>query len=97
MFLWNELLPGIFGLPVINYLQAIGLFLLTRILFSGIGHGAHHHFGHKNLLQKKWLSMSKAEQEAFAKRHGHKIDDLNNIVQGMGGNDNIKVEEKKEE
>jgi hypothetical protein len=32
MFLWNALLPGIFGLPFINYWQAAGLLLLARIL-----------------------------------------------------------------
>ena len=33
--LWNWLMPTIFGLPVINYWQALGLLLLSKILFSG--------------------------------------------------------------
>jgi hypothetical protein len=71
MFLWNELLPGIFGLPAINYWQAAGLLILTRILFGGLGGGAHGVFGHRNLFLDKWGSMSREEREAFIKRHGH--------------------------
>lgn len=30
MWLWNGLLPVIFGLPTITFLQALGLFCLSR-------------------------------------------------------------------
>jgi len=30
--LWNWLMPGLFGWPVIGFWQALGLLLLTRIL-----------------------------------------------------------------
>jgi len=33
--LWNTLMPVIFGLPTITYWQAIGLLLLSHILFHG--------------------------------------------------------------
>jgi hypothetical protein len=33
-FLWNSLMPTLFGLEQISWLQAVGLFLLTRLLFS---------------------------------------------------------------
>lgn len=33
--LWNWLMPGIFGLPQINILQALGLSLLSGCLFGG--------------------------------------------------------------
>ena len=33
MLLWNWLIPEIFGLPIINFWQAIGLNLLSTILF----------------------------------------------------------------
>jgi hypothetical protein len=39
MFLWDSLLADIFGLPALNYWQALGIFALSRILFSGIGGG----------------------------------------------------------
>ncbi len=34
MILWNWLAPAVFGLREINYAQAVGLILLTRILFG---------------------------------------------------------------
>jgi hypothetical protein len=74
MFLWNALLPEIFGLPVINYLQAAGLLLLARIIFGGygeIGRGMARGFhGRKNPFHDKWHSMSEEERNAFIKRHG---------------------------
>lgn len=37
-WLWNALMAGLFGLPMIGYWQAIGLFLLAKFFF-GFGHG----------------------------------------------------------
>ena len=69
MFLWNALLPGIFGLPAINYWQAVGLLALCRILFGGMGrwHGIDRH---KNPLHDRWHNMSEEERNAFIKRRG---------------------------
>ena len=39
MWLWNGLLPELFGLPVITYWQGVGLFILAKILFGGMGCG----------------------------------------------------------
>jgi len=41
MWLWNWLLPGLFGIAVIGYWQAFGLVILARILFGGILPGFH--------------------------------------------------------
>ena len=42
-FLWNRLMPGLFHLPLLTWLQSIGLVLLARLL---VGHmGPHHHRG----------------------------------------------------
>ena len=42
MWLWNWLMPAIFGLPVITFWQAVGLLVLSHLLFkshtSGPGH-----------------------------------------------------------
>ncbi len=35
MSLWNALLPPILGVPVISFWQALGLLVLSRILFGG--------------------------------------------------------------
>jgi hypothetical protein len=73
MTLWNVLLPEIFSLPVINFWQAAGLVILTRLLF-GFGH----HSGRKNWsgprmdrdLKSKIKNMSPEEKrEFFRKMH----------------------------
>ena len=35
MFLWNELLPEIVGVKAISYWQAMGILILSKILFGG--------------------------------------------------------------
>ena len=37
MYLWNWLMPAIFGLGIITFWQAIGLGLLSKLLFGGFG------------------------------------------------------------
>jgi len=75
MFLWNVLMPEIFGLPVLNYWQTAGLVVLARILFGGLGPG---HFGalgvrggfHQgNPFREKWLNMSEDERVEFVRNH----------------------------
>lgn len=42
MWLWNWLMPMIFGLPTLTYWQAVGLFILLKILIGGCGGKGHH-------------------------------------------------------
>lgn len=37
MWLWNGMLPDMFGFPEIGYWRAVGLLLLSSILFNRIG------------------------------------------------------------
>lgn len=48
MFLWNHLLPEIFGIKSVTFWQAAGLLVLCRLLFGrfGPGHHGHHHHQH---------------------------------------------------
>jgi len=39
MWLWNWLVPGLFHGPVLGFWQTLGLLILSKILFSGIGGG----------------------------------------------------------
>ena len=39
MWLWNWLMPELFGLPLITYWQGVGLFILLKILLGGCGGG----------------------------------------------------------
>ena len=41
MWLWNWLVPELFNGPVVTYWQTLGLLVLSKILFSGIGKGGH--------------------------------------------------------
>lgn len=42
MWLWNVLLPPLFGFATITYWQAVGLVILARLLFGFNGHADAH-------------------------------------------------------
>jgi hypothetical protein len=48
MWLWNWLMPALFGLPAITFWQAVGLLVLSHLLFKshGPGHGHREKKGH---------------------------------------------------
>ena len=71
MLLWNALLPNIFGIACINFWQALGLLVLGRILFSGIGGGSpmHMHGDRKNFIREKWMKMTPEERREFFRNH----------------------------
>lgn len=69
MLLWNWLLPPIFGLPAINFWQALGLLLLSKILFSGLGGKKWGGAGEwKQRYYQKMSHMSPDERERFKAR-----------------------------
>ena len=63
--LWNWLLPPLMGVRAITFVQAIGLLVLSRILFGGF----HRHGGGgrrwKRGLEERWNAMSADERESF--------------------------------
>jgi hypothetical protein len=65
LILWNLLMPAIFGLPAINYFQAIGLLILSKIIFSGFGrkHGPR---GSREYWRKRFEEREKAANEPAA-------------------------------
>lgn len=68
MLLWNWLVPDLFNGPTINFWQALGLLLLSKILLSGFG-GKGGHGGHwKQKYANKLASMSPEERERFKNR-----------------------------
>ena len=80
MLLWNWLVPALFGGPLLTFWQALGLLILSKILFSGIGrrghpgrHGPHEPFWKKR-LKDKWERMSPEQREKFKARFKHRCD-----------------------
>lgn len=68
MLLWNAILPEILHTPQINYWQALGLFVLSRILFGGF------HFRKpynrrppfmNAQFKEKFMNMSDEERQQF--------------------------------
>jgi hypothetical protein len=71
MLLWNWLVPSLFHGPEIRFLQALGLLLLSKILFSGWGGHRWRHAGGppwRQRLHDKWSSMTPEERERFKSR-----------------------------
>jgi Ca2+/H+ antiporter, TMEM165/GDT1 family len=65
MRLWNWLMPGLFGLHVIGFWQAVGLLVLSKILFGGFHgrHGGHMQWRHR--MRERWGHMTPEEREKF--------------------------------
>jgi len=62
MALWNWLLPSLFaGVRQIDYIQALGLLVLSRILFGGL----RRHSGHSLWQRNRWEQMTPEEREKF--------------------------------
>lgn len=76
MHLWNWLVPSLFHGPIITFVQAIGLLILSKILFGGFG-GRHGRGGHcgpggrrnwKYKMQERFSNMTPEEKEKFKQR-----------------------------
>lgn len=70
LFLWNEILVKATGVNALTFWEAIGLFVLARILFGGFRFGPRHKpwkekFRRGKKMREKWMSMSDEERMAF--------------------------------
>jgi len=65
MHLWNWLLPGLFGWHTISFWQALGLLLLSRILFGGFGGHGHGPGRRRREMKERWEKMTPEEREKF--------------------------------
>lgn len=75
MSLWNWLMPAIFGLELITFWQALGLLVLSKILFSSgwfrkPGYGSHGRssWQWRKRFMTKWEHMSEEEREKIRNR-----------------------------
>ncbi len=68
MSLWNAILPDLLHVGMLNYWQALGLFVLCKILFGGFhskGRPNRPPFANRAGLRQKWMNMSDEERARF--------------------------------
>lgn len=75
MQLWNNLLPAILHVTTINFWQAMGIFVLCKILF---GFGRPGRFGGgapwmRGRMAERFKNMSPEEQARFREQFGHRM------------------------
>ena len=63
MWLWNALMPEIFGLATLTYWQAVGLLILSKLFFGGFGGGG----SNKKHSKKKRYKCDDNSKNDFSK------------------------------
>lgn len=66
MLLWNNVLAEVLNISTITFGQALGILVLSKILFGGWRggwSGGRHQW--KNKMREKWSSMTPEEREKF--------------------------------
>jgi hypothetical protein len=75
MTLWNWLAPALFDAHTISYWQALGLLVLSKILFGGFRGRPGHGGNWRRRMTARWEQMTPEEREKFrqgmAGRCGH--------------------------
>jgi Ca2+/H+ antiporter, TMEM165/GDT1 family len=79
MLLWNALVPGLFHGPALQYWQALGLLILSRVLFGGLrARGGWHGPWRQRMWRERWEQMTPEERarlrERYMSRCGHRGD-----------------------
>ena len=72
MLLWNNVLAGVLHISTINFWQALGILVLSKILFGGF-RGAHwrrHQW--KQGMMERWNTMTPEEREKFKQEWGNR-------------------------
>lgn len=59
--LWNWLIPELFNGPVLTFWQTVGLFLLSKILLTGVSPGSKH--SDKKVWKKKFHEKCREEYQ----------------------------------
>jgi hypothetical protein len=63
MHLWNWLMPAIFGLRAISFVQGLGLVILSKILFGGFHRHGGGPRGWRRNMQERWAQMTPEERD----------------------------------
>jgi chromate transport protein ChrA len=65
MSLWNWLAPAVFDARTITFWQALGILVVSKILFGGF-RGRAHYGGHwRQRMSDRWARMTPEEREKF--------------------------------
>ena len=70
MHLWNWVMPAVFGLRTITWLQALGLLVLGKILFGGFhrhGGGCRGRSEWKHRMVERWMEMTSGGARAVSR------------------------------
>lgn len=63
MLLWNAILPDVAGVKPLTFWQALGLLVLAKILFGGVGKVfGRKHSSKKKQWRNKWMNMNQEER-----------------------------------
>jgi len=65
MRLWNWLMPAVFGWHLITFWQALGLLILSKILFGGFRGGPQRNWYWRRRMMERWENMTPEEREKF--------------------------------
>jgi len=65
MWLWNRLMPTLFGLHVLTFWQAVGLLILSKILFTGFHGRPGFSRDWRMRFIRRWDQMTPEQREAF--------------------------------
>jgi Ca2+/H+ antiporter, TMEM165/GDT1 family len=82
MLLWNDILPEVLGVRAITFWQAIGIFILSKILFGGfhLRQPLHYRHEHRQMndrfgdMREKMLNLSTEEKEKMKKEWQERFD-----------------------
>lgn len=66
MGLWNCILPDVLGVKAINYWQAVGILILSKILFGGVG-------GKKGFGKEKWEKLKEERMNGMTDEQKEKF------------------------
>ena len=65
LYLWNWLMPSIFGLHAITYWQALGLLTFAWLLFGGQRGWFAPAMHRRHKMRERWAQMTPEEREKF--------------------------------
>jgi hypothetical protein len=67
-YLWNWLLPSLFGWREVTFWQALGMLVLCRILFGGSGWRGSGRSNIRRRMEERFEHMAPEERERFRER-----------------------------